>query len=257
MTEHDPGERAAALGRLWHVGAAAVVTGAVVGYFTATRNPPRADKPSAEPAPREAGRMPGYAEIGEQRRGPNADMYAAAVDGLNAGKPGAFEPVIQSEAERQAVILARAGRRAYDGAPPTIPHEVKQKDFPDCMACHAEGAKVAGKRAPRMSHARYDNCTQCHVPSTAPAPLPPPQTPVENEFAGLASRGKGLRAWPGAPPTIPHPTLMRSECSSCHGTGGPNGIRSTHPYRESCTQCHAGNAALDQRSESPPPWQLK
>lgn len=255
MNEPDAVERGAALARLWHVGAAAVVTVAVVGYFTATRNPPQPSAPEAEPPPREAGRVPGYAEVGEQRRGPNADMYVAAVDGLHAGKPRPYDPVVQSEAERQAVITARAGRRAYDGAPPTIPHEVKQRGFPDCLACHAEGAKVAGKRAPRMSHARYDNCTQCHVPASAPAPLPPPQAVVENEFAGLASPGKGSRAWPGAPPTIPHPTLMRSECSSCHGTAGPNGIRSTHPFRESCTQCHAGSAALDQRGESTPPWQ--
>lgn len=250
-------DRARVLARLWHVGAAGLVAVAVVGYFTATRNPPRAAKLGPEPAPREAGRMPSYAEIGEQRRGPNADMYVAAIESLNAGKPGLHDAVVQTEAERAAVITARAGRRAYDGAPPTIPHEVKQKDFPDCLACHAEGTKVAGKRAPRMSHARYDNCTQCHVPSTAPAPLPPPAAAVENEFAGLASPGRGTRAWPGAPPTIPHPTLMRSECSSCHGTGGPNGIRSTHPYRASCTQCHVESAALNQRVESPPPWQVK
>jgi cytochrome c-type protein NapB len=190
--------------------------------------------------------MPAYSEIGDRRRGPNADMYVGAVEELAADKPGLYDPVVQSPAEREAVIVARAGRRAYDGAPPTIPHEVKQREFPDCLACHGQGAKIAGKRAPRMSHTRYDNCTQCHVPSAAPAPLPSAR-PIENEFAGLASPGPGTRAWPGAPPTIPHSTHMRSECSSCHGVGGVNGIRSTHPSRQSCTQCHAPNALLDQR----------
>jgi cytochrome c-type protein NapB len=175
-------------------------------------------------------------------------MYAGAVEALSSGKPDPFAPVVQSDAEHQAVVAARAARRAYDGAPPTIPHEVVQRGYPDCLACHATGAKVGNTRAPRMSHARLESCTQCHVPQVAPRPLPAPASPVENEFAGMTSPGKGVRAWPGAPPTIPHPTFMRTECSSCHGTGGPNGIRSTHPYRESCTQCHVSNAALDQRT---------
>ncbi|MBK6532709.1 MAG: hypothetical protein IPF99_24875 [Deltaproteobacteria bacterium] len=39
---------------------------------------------------------------------------------------------------------------------------------------------------------------------------------------------------------------MRGRCESCHGVLS-QGIRSTHPWRESCTQCHAPSAALDQR----------
>ncbi|MFO0570407.1 MAG: nitrate reductase cytochrome c-type subunit [Polyangiaceae bacterium] len=236
------------LARLWHVGAAGVVAVALVGYATATRNPPTASRVAPDDAAREADKMPSYAEIGEERRGPNAELYTTAFPLLESGKPGAFEPVVQSAEEHQAVVTARAARRAYDGAPPTVPHDVVQKGFPDCLSCHERGAKVAGKRAPRMSHARYDNCTQCHVPSRAPAPLPPADPPVENAFVGAPSPGAGVRAWPGAPPTIPHSTLMRSECASCHGTGGLNGIRSTHPYRESCTQCHVSRAELDQRA---------
>lgn len=246
------------LGRLWHVGAAVAVAVAVVGYFTATRDPPRASRVQAEPGARTAERMPAYSEMGERRRGPNADMYTTAFETLTLGKPSLLEPVVQTEQDKQTALLARASRRAYDGAPPTIPHEVRQRDFPDCLACHDKGAKVASKWAPRMSHARYDNCTQCHVPSVAPQPLPP-GAPIENTFVGLTAPASGSRAWAGAPPTIPHPTLMRSECSSCHGTGGLSGMRSTHPARQSCTQCHVSSAVLDQRAEAEPVpvWERK
>lgn len=239
------------LGRLWHVGAAGAAAVAVVGYFTATRNPPRAARVEAETVLRTAERMPGYSEIGERRRGPNAVVYPKAFETLRPDKPSLADPVVQTEADKAKALLARASRRAYDGAPPTIPHEVKQRDFPDCLACHAEGLALAGKRAPRMSHARYENCTQCHVPSVAPQPLSPGE-PGENAFVGLPSPTSGTRAWAGAPPTIPHPTLMRSECSSCHGVGGPSGIRSTHPARQSCTQCHVSDAVLEQRARAEP-----
>lgn len=254
------GDRSAALTRLWYVAAVGVVTTAFGGYLTATHHPPTADKATPVPSAEPAESMPSYENMGARRRGPNAGMYTGAFDEMNADKPGLRDPVVQTDAERQSVVTARAGRRAYDGAPPTIPHEVKQTGFPDCLSCHGEGAKVAGtgKRAPRMSHERMDSCTQCHVPTSAPTPLRPPENPVENDFAGLAAPQKGTRAWPGAPPTIPHRTLMRSECSSCHGVTGVNGIRSSHPYRVSCTQCHVGSAELDQRApgESPPPWQV-
>ncbi|MFN7141654.1 MAG: hypothetical protein ACK4UN_20210, partial [Limisphaerales bacterium] len=68
-----------------------------------------------------------------------------------------------------------------------------------------------------------------------------------NEFIGFMSPGKGKRAYPGAPPTIPHPTAMRSDCMRCHGPNGVAGLKTSHPYRQSCTQCHAPSAELDQR----------
>jgi hypothetical protein len=42
---------------------------------------------------------------------------------------------------------------------------------------------------------------------------------------------------------------MREACASCHGPSGKRGLRSTHPVRASCQQCHARSAALDQRPE--------
>lgn len=81
-------------------------------------------------------------------------------------------------------------------------------------------------------------------------PLPPDATFAANLFDGLDSPDHGARAWSIAPPQIPHRTLMRERCESCHGVGGRDAMRSTHPDRQSCTQCHAPNAALDQQPMS-------
>jgi nitrate reductase (cytochrome), electron transfer subunit len=157
-----------------------------------------------------------------------------------------------TDADRAQVIAARVGRRAYDSAPPTVPHPIDQTSALSCLACHGEGKVVKGKVAAKISHEPYSNCTQCHVPANgliaggqAREEFP---LPVSNDFQGLRSFGLGERAYPGAPPTIPHPTSMRLDCTSCHGPGGAVGLKTSHPWRQSCTQCHAPSAELDQRA---------
>ena len=55
----------------------------------------------------------------------------------------------------------RAGGRLYEGAPPTIPHQVFMRE--NCAACHAG----PGARAEILtSHPERTRCTQCHVPVT-------------------------------------------------------------------------------------------
>lgn len=240
----------------FHITGAVVLTFAFVGFFTGVERPSqRASLLPARGASSIAPPAPGYADLRSIRRGPNAEMYAGGVAIFEANLPRVLEEVPpQTERERAHVLAARAERRAYDGAPPTIPHAIRQEGPPDCLGCHEKGAIVTGKRAPAMSHARFDSCTQCHVPAgNVPAPPPPPLT--DNGFVGAMSPARGERAWPGAPPTIPHPTAMRTSCGSCHGVSGALGMRSTHPWRESCTQCHAPSASLDQRAprEAPLP----
>jgi cytochrome c-type protein NapB len=107
--------------------------------------------------------------------------------------------------------------------------------------------RVDERHAAMLSHALHESCTQCHTTAAA-APPPPgaPRSAIDNGFAGLGER-TGERAYPGAPPTMPHPSFMRERCESCHGVLGL-GIRTTHPWRASCPQCHAPSAALDQRA---------
>lgn len=146
-----------------------------------------------------------------------------------------------SDEERRKAVQRRASRRAFDGAPPVVPHPVDATSSANCRVCHAEGLRVRDVVAPRMSHPEMGNCTQCHVPSDGGVPNAAPEWALGlagNEFVGRASVGRGSRAWPGAPPTIPHATWMREQCSSCHGATGLPGLQTSHPERVLCTQCH-------------------
>jgi nitrate reductase (cytochrome), electron transfer subunit len=184
----------------------------------------------------------GYADMRTPASDPDATLHEAWWTMLRPVDP--FAPVLQDDGDRAAARTRRASRRAYDGAPPTIPHAIDQAGTPPCLTCHEHGVAIGALRSPKMSHARHDGCVQCHVVEQAPMPGPVPPPP-ETTFVGLRRAGVGDRAWPGAPPTIPHPTAMRDRCDSCHGPHGLVGIKTTHPWRSSCTQCHAPSAVLD------------
>jgi len=157
---------------------------------------------------------------------------------LRGGFPGVKDAVVRSPEATAAALQQRGERRAYDGAPPTIPHPIDQGGSSgDCLACHASGVKVQGKTAPIMSHQPLVSCTQCHV-SAQPDMVIASSISGANSFVGAASPGSGKRAWPGAPPRVPHKTWMRQDCASCHGVTGLAGLRTTHPERGACTQCH-------------------
>lgn len=148
---------------------------------------------------------------------------------------------------RIELLKARAEKRAFDGAPPVIPHEVSPLSAGDCLDCH-DSSDV---EMPTISHRKLTNCTQCHLPqkpsglSESPAPRDPP---TETTFKGLAAPTGGERSYTGAPPMIPHSTLMRSNCLACHGPSGAQALRTPHPERQSCRQCHLSSAKLDQRN---------
>ncbi len=149
---------------------------------------------------------------------------------------------------REATLAQRAQRRAFNGAPPVVPHAIDQQNASSCLVCHGDGLKVGVVVAPKMSHETYANCTQCHVESINRA-LPPTTGPraAATLFQGLSTPGPGERAWPGAPPIIPHTTWMRENCTSCHGTLADQGLMTSHPWRGNCLQCHGLSADLDQR----------
>lgn len=142
----------------------------------------------------------------------------------------------------------RAQLRAYAGAPPQVPHAVEQRGYPNCTTCHETGMHVEQMAASPMSHNTMANCLQCHVVAQNPLPLEVTlegEPLLDNSFAPVAQGAYGARAWDGAPPEIPHGTLMRERCVSCHGAAD-NGIGTTHPWRQSCVQCHARSAEADQ-----------
>lgn len=166
-------------------------------------------------------------------------------------------------AERMLILKDRSSRRAYDGAPPTIPHSINYRDVESCSVCHSQNANVmiAGRRSPAMSHPYMANCTQCHAPYDGLAMLQHSGTVglvVENKFIGATHSGSGSRAYRGAPPTIPHRVSMRQNCMSCHGPGMPHAVVTSHPQRSNCQQCHAQDSSYDNRemlAEPMAPWE--
>lgn len=190
-----------------------------------------------------------YAEIADTPMGPTS-AWQEETQTLPVSEYELYAKVEVSEQAKQASGEVRASRRAFNGAPPIIPHAVEHTSDGACFACHGNGVVLPGLKASVMSHPFLGNCVQCHAPM-APAPFRDLDASVDTNFVGLPAPKQGKRASPGAPPTIPHSRWMRENCHACHG--GPNGwagMESTHPWRTNCTQCHAPSATLDQMPDS-------
>ena len=195
-----------------------------------------------------------YLEVDRTKDGANANWVNVLTNLKSAPPSGPLTNV--SAAERQTAIADRMQRRAYDGAPPVVPHPITQDSVASCLSCHGQGLQIRDRMATRISHAHFTNCTQCHVPSHG-AGIPLKETSLlqaltTNDFSGSTPR-KGTRAWTGAPPTIPHPSSMRSDCASCHGAAGLYGLRTPHLERQACTQCHVAEPETQQRPFPAPP----
>ncbi|MBI3857364.1 MAG: hypothetical protein HY293_16880 [Planctomycetes bacterium] len=133
----------------------------------------------------------------------------------------------------------RAARRAYDGAPPVIPHPSFNMA---CISCHTDqgifipdvGLAPATPHLETPGLGRASNCRQCHVfreTETAWA---------ESSFEGRAQDlRRGTRMYPHAPPVIPHAVFMREACAACHaGPAAREELRCSHPERLRCGKCH-------------------
>jgi cytochrome c-type protein NapB len=255
----------------WLVGAI-VISVTVVGYFTGLQAPmsrggfAESSSPlvvattDSAAAPGKAGVVPAtaYSQMAELMRTRSAGQrsrltdlkpFVVSVPASEAEYLSTASPI--TLADKNFALAARALNRAFNGAPPTVPHPVDQVSSQSCMACHGEGFATSTLRASKMSHQYLDNCTQCHVEQN-PRHMTA-QEFRESTFVGLPAPTEGPRAYPGAPPQIPHTTWMRVDCLSCHGTASTFGIRTTHPWRDNCLQCHAPSSELDQVKLDPTP----
>jgi cytochrome c-type protein NapB len=172
-----------------------------------------------------------------------ATLFAACSEPGNDGKvavPGHPGAVKTSAA-------LRAERRAYDGAPPVVPHGA----IGSCLNCHKPGGMdVPGLGfAPPNPHlatseasGEFARCNQCHVHRESDALF------AASEFAGFRQDlRKGTRAHELAPPVIPHDLYLRRDCQACHtGPAAREELRCPHPERTRCTQCHVERVARDE-----------
>jgi nitrate reductase (cytochrome), electron transfer subunit len=130
-------------------------------------------------------------------------------------------------------------RRAFPGAPPVIPHpllEDRSMGGKGCLGCHKDGGYVPAFKAhtPITPHPQYDNCRQCHVPQSKEVALF-----AASKFQRIQAPAIDGQSLPGGPPPIPHSLAMRENCLACHaGPGAVAEIRTPHPERTNCRQCH-------------------
>ncbi len=156
-----------------------------------------------------------------------------------------------ADENHQRVLDDYYDNRAYPGAPPSIPHPVKEKlgmGGNICLQCHQNGGFVEkfNAYAPVTPHPDMINCKQCHVEQQTQSKF------VDTEFYKKPAPAVGANnALPGSPPVIPHELQMRENCLACHA--GPAAVKELwfdHPERINCRQCHVPKEADLEHVES-------
>lgn len=176
---------------------------------------------------------------------PLAFSVALGIALAACGPKAAGVPVPGYGSATKTSSAVRAERRLFEGAPPVIPH---QPFGAPCISCHQPpGLALAGVGfAPASPHAgtpglgNASRCQQCHVFQRTTT------TWKRNSFAGMRQDLRhGERLNPLAPPVMPHPLFLHEACLTCHdGPGAREEIRTTHPERVRCQQCHAAQQTL-------------
>jgi nitrate reductase (cytochrome), electron transfer subunit len=166
--------------------------------------------------------------------------------------------------------------RAYPGAPPRVPHGLTAEEFRGnlCNACHEFGGYSPRFAAytPVTPHPEQTACLQCHAVTDALVGTAlPGQAPdahcrqchtTASAQAAFAAIDWRPAAWPrmrnpgvpGAPPVIPHELELREDCLACHaGPAAVAEIRTSHPERLNCRQCHVLTGEEGEVFTRPPP----
>ncbi|WP_372365959.1 nitrate reductase cytochrome c-type subunit [Candidatus Uabimicrobium sp. HlEnr_7] len=124
-------------------------------------------------------------------------------------------------------------RRAYPGAPPVIPHKIEKNSTEMCLTCHEKGGYTPqyNAYAPPTPHSDFISCWQCHVPQQ--------EMHTNNLWQQLYLPKLQQKAQLTGPLVIPHSLHMRTKCIVCHaGPAAIKEIRTSHPERVHCLQCH-------------------
>lgn len=208
-------------------------------------------------------------ETGETTRPAMLEMVAVPI----AAEADVFRArVAVAGGERRAGAHPRTlatfrALRAYPGAPPRVPHGLTAEELraPRCNTCHERGGWVArfAAYAPVTPHPELFACPQCHAVDAMLAGLPLPaggpnavcrqcHRPGSTVQLRVANGWQG-EPWPelavrvdGLPPVVPHELELRGDCHACHtGPSAVAEIRTTHPERTDCRQCHVAGAGRD------------
>jgi cytochrome c-type protein NapB len=178
----------------------------------------------------------------------------------------AIEPVAHRERSAHPRTLKTVHYlRAYPGAPPRIPHPLTADEFRTdaCRTCHERGGFSLRFSAyvPLTPHPERGICLQCHVGVDSIIGAPTPDTDPNSRCAlchgpnGGPPRADATLAWATtvwptlplltpdqSPPPIPHDLQFRENCLTCHaGQAAVAEIRTKHPERANCRQCHLTN----------------
>ncbi|HEU4996671.1 MAG TPA: hypothetical protein VFT29_17765 [Gemmatimonadaceae bacterium] len=184
-------------------------------------------------------------------------------------RPGALAIAPASDARRAAhprTLATFRALRAYPGAPPRIPHGLTPQEFQTggCKTCHERGgfSQRFGAYVPVTPHPEMGACLQCHVgdgrlmaialPNSDPnARCRQCHAPGAARWTEASVKWKPM-SWPELtrkipgrnPPPIPHALEMRGNCLTCHAApAGVEDLRTTHPERANCRQCHVAVSA--------------
>jgi len=154
--------------------------------------------------------------------------------------------------DRVAYVEKRAKIRAYEGAPPVIPHTIVKGETKYCLSCHEKGivfekdAELMGVKsavAKITPHPTWVNCFQCHVPQQD-VKVFHKNTFKTFRLAHVANPEKTGEE--PAPPMMPHQMENRESCTVCHfsKTADPS-ITPKHGMREGCEFCHQPPESLN------------
>jgi cytochrome c-type protein NapB len=245
VTSHDPHPSALPLRVYLIVSATVAMTAAITAW---TRRPTRREAP---PPPASAPRF----SSSPRPIAAEAEVFRTSPRIL-ALEPGALR---QRSAHPRTMVNFRF-LRAFPGAPPRIPHGLTPDEFRTtaCTACHERGGYSIRftAYAPITPHPELGDCLQCHVgedvvmgvgtamtdPNTRCPVCHAPTGRLRNEVRLTWPRSRWVtfdRGRAGSPPPIPHDRAMRGNCVACHaGPAAVAEIRTLHPERASCRQCH-------------------
>ena len=185
-----------------------------------------------------------------------ADVFRTRPGDLAAPSDAPRRPA----AHRRTLSMYRS-LRAFPGAPPRVPHGLQAGEYRGtrCNACHERGGWVErfASYAPLTPHPELADCLQCHLPDDAMVGVAPPRPGTDDVCLQCHVAGGGAipelplawepAAWPrvgaggasGTPPPIPHGLEMRGNCLACHaGPAAVEEVRTLHPERADCRQCH-------------------